>query len=226
MFSLVVLSVQMNQLIFKHALSLLVVFQQVQVFMRYTRYIPSTIKVPKHVKLLKWLPQNDLLGHNKTRLFLTHGGANGQFESVYHAVPMIIFPLFGDQPYNAKRAEYKGFALTMDILNFTPAELVSNIERFFSTDTYQANVELASRIFRCRDMNPRERAVYWIEHVLEFGGKHLRSHALDMPWYQYLMLDIAALCIVVLFVVMTIMFLWVKFVCMLFCRTKNKVKKD
>ena len=34
---------------------------------------------PSNVKFLSWLPQNDLLAHNKTKLFITHGGANGDF---------------------------------------------------------------------------------------------------------------------------------------------------
>ena len=40
-------------------------------------------------------------------------------------------------------------------------------------------------------MTPQQRSLYWIEHVMKHGGKHLHSYALDMPWYQYLMLDIA-----------------------------------
>ena len=40
-------------------------------------YNPDDLKefnVPKNVLALDWLPQNDLLGHNKTRLFVTHAG--------------------------------------------------------------------------------------------------------------------------------------------------------
>ena len=204
----------------------IMIYQQVQIFMRYSKEVPSTMKLPTNVKLIKWLPQNDLLGHNKTRLFLTHGGANGQFEAVYHAVPMIVFPLFGDQPYNAKRGEYKGFAATMDILNFKPAELVNQINLFFSTNTYRTNIKKASGIFKSRQMNPRQKAVYWIEHVLEFGGKHLRSHALDMPWYQYLMLDIAALLLAGLLLVFVVICISVQCICSMLCRTNMKAKKE
>lgn len=31
-------------------------------------------KVGSHVKIVKWAPQFDILNHNKTRLFISHGG--------------------------------------------------------------------------------------------------------------------------------------------------------
>ncbi|KAK7891041.1 hypothetical protein WMY93_023004 [Mugilogobius chulae] len=48
--------------------------------------------------LVKWFPQNDLLGHPKTRVFVTHGGTNGLQEAIYHGVPILGIPLFFDQP--------------------------------------------------------------------------------------------------------------------------------
>ena len=37
-------------------------------------------KMPSNVKFISWLPQNDLLAHNKTKLFITHGGMYGKVE--------------------------------------------------------------------------------------------------------------------------------------------------
>ena len=52
----------------------------------------------KDLHVLPWLPQNDLLGHPATRVFLTHGGIHSLYEAVYHAVPMVVVPIGADQP--------------------------------------------------------------------------------------------------------------------------------
>ena len=61
----------------------------------------DNLQLPGHVHLLDWLPQNDLLGHNTTRLFIAHCGAGGVYEALYHAVPILCFPLFAEQKHNA-----------------------------------------------------------------------------------------------------------------------------
>ncbi len=42
----------------------------------------------------KWLPQFDLLSHQKTKLFITHCGSNGLQEALIAGVPIIGFPVF------------------------------------------------------------------------------------------------------------------------------------
>lgn len=36
----------------------------------------------------------------------------------------------------------------------------------------------------------RELAVYWVEHILRHGGKHLASPSKNIPLYQVYMLDV------------------------------------
>ena len=154
------------------------------------RYAGSRNSVPPNVKIFKWIPQNDLLADSKVRVFMTHCGNNGQLEAVYHGVPMVGVPHFVDQPFNAVKMEYRGYGRKCDIFRDPVEQSVAAILDVWKNDTYRKNVELASRIFRDRPDTPRQRAVYWIEHVLKFGSRHLRSHANDLPLYQYWMMDI------------------------------------
>ena len=62
-------------------------------------------------------------GHPKTRAFVTHGGANGLYEALYHAVPLVGIPLFGDQPHNLARLERLGVATVLDFNHLTADEL-------------------------------------------------------------------------------------------------------
>ncbi|KAM6980572.1 UDP-glucuronosyltransferase 2B31-like [Aplochiton taeniatus] len=48
--------------------------------------------VGNNTLFVDWMPQNDLLGHPKTKVFVSHGGTNGIFESIYHGVPIITIP--------------------------------------------------------------------------------------------------------------------------------------
>jgi glucuronosyltransferase len=61
--------------------------------------LPSDVS--PNIKTVAWLPQNDVLGHDKTRAFVSHMGHNGMYEALYHGVPLIGCPLFGDQFNNA-----------------------------------------------------------------------------------------------------------------------------
>ncbi len=44
---------------------------------------------PDNVHLAKWLPQQDILGHPNTRLFITHAGMNSMQEAICHKTPVV-----------------------------------------------------------------------------------------------------------------------------------------
>ncbi|KAF4372014.1 hypothetical protein G4B88_001514 [Cannabis sativa] len=50
----------------------------------------------------KWAPQLDILGHKSTGAFLSHCGWNSVMESLSQGVPIIGWPLAGEQNYNSK----------------------------------------------------------------------------------------------------------------------------
>ena len=82
-----------------------------------------------NVKLMSWLPQNDILGHPKTRLFIGHAGLNGILETTYHAVPIICSPFFGDQFDNAHMAKFAGFGEVVNLAATSSGEFVNLIRK-------------------------------------------------------------------------------------------------
>ena len=164
------------------------------------------VELPDNVMISQWLPQNDILAQPSVKLFITHCGYNGQHEAVYHGVPMIGFPIMSEQYYNAKRIEYKGYGLSMDLYDFTADQLFENIRKILGDESYKERVMKASEIFRSQAQSPVERATFWIEHVCQFGGDHLRSAGNDLPLYSYLMLDVLAFILIILHILIFLFF--------------------
>ena len=58
---------------------------------------------------------------------------------------------------------------------------------------------------------PLDRAVWWAEYVIRHNGaKHPRSAAIDLAWYQYLLLDIVAFLFILLAVTVVASYLILK----------------
>ncbi|XP_074642128.1 UDP-glucuronosyltransferase 2B17-like [Tubulanus polymorphus] len=146
------------------------------------------IVFPSNVKIMEWLPQNDLLGNPKTRLFITHSGANGQAEALYHGVPVIGFPIHADQIYNAKKFAMRGYGLELNIRKFESDELLRAIHEILSNPKYKNKIEWSSKIFKSGGLASKNVAEM-VDHVLEFGVEHLKTAGDQMEWYQFYMID-------------------------------------
>nr|XP_020139854.1 UDP-glucuronosyltransferase 2B4-like isoform X5 [Microcebus murinus] len=144
-----------------------------------------------NTRLYKWLPQNDLLGHPKTKAFITHGGTNGVYEAIYHGVPMVGIPLFADQPDNIAHMKAKGAAVRVDFNTMSSTDLLSALKTVINDPMYKENAMKLSRIHHDQPMKPLDRAVFWVEFVMRHkGAKHLRVAAHDLTWFQYHSLDV------------------------------------
>ncbi|XP_072166490.1 UDP-glucuronosyltransferase 2B2-like [Diadema setosum] len=162
--------------------------------------------LPPNVKTLPWIPQNDLLGHNKTRLFMFHGGNNGLNELAYHGVPTIVIPLMGDQPDTAERVKARGIGVALDRMNLTTDSILSALREVLDNDKYAKNAKRVSAISRDRPMPPRERAAFWVEHVMNHGGDHLRSSYKDLTLVESSLLDVFAFLTICLFFTLLILY--------------------
>ncbi|XP_045415502.1 UDP-glucuronosyltransferase 1-6 isoform X1 [Lemur catta] len=176
------------------------------VLWRYTGTRPSNLA--NNTILVKWLPQNDLLGHPKTRAFITHSGSHGIYEGMCNGVPMVMMPLFGDQMDNAKRMETRGAGVTLNVLEMTSADLENALKRVINDKSYKENIMRLSSLHKDRPVEPLDLAVFWVEFVMRHkGAPHLRPAAHDLTWYQYHSLDVIGF---LLAVVLTLAFVTFK----------------
>lgn len=74
---------------------------------------------PDNVLISQWLPQEDILAHPSTLLFISHCGFGGVVEAKYHKVPIIGIPLFGDQAGNAARIVEEGWGVQIELASFS-----------------------------------------------------------------------------------------------------------
>ncbi|KAF5909481.1 UDP-glucuronosyltransferase 2C1-like isoform X1, partial [Clarias magur] len=93
-----------------------------------------------NIKIYDWIPQNDLLGHPKTKAFVTHGGTNGIYEAIYHGVPMVGLPLFIDQPDNMNHMKTKGAAVVLDFFKMESKDLIQALKEVINNPLFPALV--------------------------------------------------------------------------------------
>lgn len=196
------------------------------VLWRYTGPVPPNL--PENTKLVKWLPQNDLLAHPKTRVFITHGGTHGLYEAICSGVPMIMVPLFGDQPSNVKRMERHGVGVILNLPDLTSQKLLEALETVINDTRYKERMTEISAIHKDRPIEPLDLAVHWIEFVMRHkGADHLRPAAHDLNWIQYHSLDVIAFLMAVVLAATFIGFKCCLFCCRkLFCRRHLQKSKS
>nr|XP_019963667.1 PREDICTED: UDP-glucuronosyltransferase 2B20-like isoform X2 [Paralichthys olivaceus] len=197
-----------------------------KVVWRHTGKRPVTLG--NNTMLVEWLPQNDLLGHAKTKVFVTHGGTNGIYEAIYQGVPILGIPLIFDQFDNMVRLKARGVAEIVEVTALDVESLTSALRNIVDPEKpYKQNMVKLSQLHRDKPMKPLDSAVFWMEFVMRHrGAAHLRTESYKMPWYSYHCLDVMA--VMVAFVLIIAALVWVSCRCLIrrFIRTKTSSAKS
>ncbi|KAM9475139.1 UDP glucuronosyltransferase 5 family, polypeptide E1 [Clarias gariepinus] len=164
-----------------------------KVIWRHTGPKPSTLG--NNTLILDWFPQNDLLGHPKTKVFITHGGTNSIYEAIYHGVPMLGIPLIFDQFDNVVRLKAKGIAEVLEVTELDVDALTRSLKNILDDQQpYRRNMRRMSEIHRDTPLKPMDSAIFWLEYIMRHkGAAHLRTESYRMPWYAYHNVDVLAL---------------------------------
>ncbi|KAI5079792.1 hypothetical protein GOP47_0005271 [Adiantum capillus-veneris] len=99
--------------------------------------------------VVPWVSQRRLLDHAAIAAFLTHSGWGSSMESIHAGVPVLSWPLYGDQCLNCKliteiwRAGVKvGSGLIYDRRSLlSPQHVASSISTLFSSPEYRHNIK-------------------------------------------------------------------------------------
>lgn len=129
-------------------------------------------------------------------------------------VPMLFIPFFGDQMRNSLKSVASGNALYLPFTDITVETLSAQLNEILTNKSYYNRAKELANLFNDNLVHPMDEAIFWIEYVVRNkGAKHLKSNAINMSLFSYLLLDI----VLVPFVVIYILYLAVKYL--------NKKKK-
>ena len=67
---------------------------------------------PDNVRIERWVPQQDVLRH--AGIAVVHGGSGSTLGAIAAGVPLVVVPLFADQPQNARRVAEVGAGLSVE----------------------------------------------------------------------------------------------------------------
>lgn len=172
--------------------------------------------VPSNVMIRNWAPQNDILAHKNVVLFISHGGQFGTFESMYHGVPTLFMPFFGDQHRNALRAVRSGYARKTIFVDITEETFMSEISQLVDNKRYYNRAKEIASLFRDTLVHPMNESMFWMDYMVRHrGATHLKSNAVNISLAQYLLLDLLGVIVVSIIVLIVV----VKMCC---CRNAQK----
>ena len=87
-------------------------------------------------------------------VFITHGGLGSVKESIYMGVPMLVWPLRGDQMFNARRVAAKGLGLSLHNRDAVLEQIVFDVKQLLTRKGFRANLLQFQSLFREWESTP------------------------------------------------------------------------
>lgn len=171
-------------------------------------------------------PQPDILAHPNVVLFITHGGMFSNFEANKYGIPLLVIPFVGDQYRNALRIQSAGYGKFMDFKDITLDTLHGALNELLNDKKYLNRAKEIAAVFGDNLRPPMDEFIYWCEYVIKFrGAKHLKSAAIDMPLFTYLLLDVILVNLIIASVAIFSVYYLIKRLLLLFKKKNVKSNK-
>jgi len=126
------------------------------------RYVAeSALRCPPNVLVRPEVPQLEVL--RRASLMVTHGGFNSVKECIFYGVPMVVLPMFYDQPGNAARVVHHGLGVMGSFARASASGLGRWMDRVMGDPRYKRCVQRMSYIFH--DWETRSPGVGLVEQM-------------------------------------------------------------
>jgi glucuronosyltransferase len=146
---------------------------------------------PGNVVISKWISQRDILAHPNVKVFITHGGLLGTTEALYEGVPVLGFPLFGDQRMNIAKFVERGNGLKIDFESITEDSVSTALEELLNNPKYHNTAKLISNRFKDRPLTPQQTVVFWVEYLARHqGAPYLIGHGNQLSLIELHLIDV------------------------------------
>ena len=101
--------------------------------------IDSLGEVPGNVRVERFVPQDDVLPH--AQAVLCHGGSGTVLGALAAGVPLVVVPMFADQPYNAERVAAAGAGLAIPQQDARPDNVRQALMRVLAEDSFRSSAQ-------------------------------------------------------------------------------------
>jgi glucuronosyltransferase len=136
--------------------------------------IPEFLQNSTNIYLEKWLPQHSMLNHPKCKGFISHAGYNSILEATLAAVPMILVPLFGDQPHNAAVVHQRGLGILLGRENLHEVGITLALKELLKEpqSIYHKNaIEFSQKMKEANKiLSPEETVLKYTEYIYKYGN--------------------------------------------------------
>lgn len=184
---------------------------------------------PRNVRISKWLPQQDMLGHPNIKLFVTQAGLQSTEEAIANEVPLLALPFAFDQHSLAKRIAKLGIGLNLDFDKLTKERFKEAILEVTQNPEYKWKIREINQLMNDQPMSGLERAVWWTEYVIRHrGAPYFRNRMVDVPWYEYFLVDVIGSLLLIILLVVSMIYRIIRHIIrrILHCIFSRKLKRS
>ncbi|KAI9290965.1 UDP-Glycosyltransferase/glycogen phosphorylase [Neoconidiobolus thromboides FSU 785] len=119
-----------------------------------------------NIRLLNWAPQQAILNHEHTKLFLSHCGLESTFESISAKKPLLCHPFLADQPRSSQKVIQMNVGLSIDIHQNTIKQIHYKINQLLNNNKFEMNLNRVNNIIKNR-RNMKSQTADLVEAHLE-----------------------------------------------------------